>query len=218
MNCDCYCELWSKYCEGELDERSREELEEHLASCRICAEGMAAFRSTLEFLKDLPPLEVSPAFDARLARALAEERLRERDHWYGRLGRLGVRIAPAAASIAAVLVVSLVLAVHFAPPGGNSPEGGPWEGLTAAGPAGSGPVASEPVTADRVAVSLPGRGQVRVEPWSLAGQWPQSLADSTASGYRMRFVLDKIILEGEEAARASVPDEEQDVQPKYVTF
>lgn len=217
MNCDCYCELWSKYCEGELDERSREELEEHLSSCRVCAEGMAAFRSTLEYLKDLPPLEVSPSFDARLARALAEERIRESEHWYGRLGRFAVRIAPAAASVAAVLVVSFFLAVHFAPEDRAVPRMGPWEGLTASGPAASGPI-EEPVGTDGVAVALPGRGQVRVEPWSLAGQWPQSLADSTVSGYRMRFVLDKIILEGEEAARASVPDEKQDVQTKYVTF
>jgi anti-sigma factor RsiW len=217
MNCDCYCELWSRYCEGELDERSREELEEHLASCRVCAEGMAAFKSTLELMKDLPPLEVSPAFDARLARALAEERMREGDHWYARLGRFGLRVAPAAASIAAVLVVSLVLAVHLAPPDGTRATGS-WEGLTASDRPVSGPATSEPVEADRVAVSLPGRGQVRVEPWSLAGRWPQSLADSTSSGYRMRFVLDKIILEGEEAARASVPDEAQDVQTKYVTF
>ena len=66
--------------------------------------------------------------------------------------------------------------------------------------------------------SSAGLAQVRVEPWSVAGQWPQSLADSSMSNYTPRFVLDKIILEGEEAARASVTDEEKDVRKEYVTF
>lgn len=208
MKCDCYVELWSKYCENEIDQRSKEELEEHLRSCRICAEGLAAFRKTMEALRDLPRLDVSPAFDARLARALAEERLADQEPWYSKLGRLGIKFAPAAASIAAVLVVSLVLALYLVPGDREAPEVSPWQGVTAAGPA----------VPEQMPVSLAGRAQVRVEPWSVAGQWPQSLADSTMSNYRMRFVLDKVVLEGEEAARASVPEDEQNVRARYVTF
>ena len=218
MNCDCYCELWSKYCEEEIDQKSREELEEHLRSCRVCAEGLAAFRKTLECLKDVPRIEVSPSFDARLARALAEERVAEQEPWYSRLGRLGVRYAPAAASLAAVLVVSFVLALHFTPEQGTMPGAGLERGLTASGQEASEPVAAGPAISDQIPVSLPGRGQVRVEPWSVAGQWSQSLADSTVGNYTMRFVLDKVILEGEEAARASVPEEDRDVRTEYVTF
>jgi anti-sigma factor RsiW len=209
MNCDCYSELWSKYCEGEIDQRSKENFEEHLRSCRICAEGLAAFKRTLEELRELPRLDVSPVFDARLARALAEERLSEHNPWYSKLGRLGVRVAPAAASIAAVLIVSIVLALQFAPGGGDGQVAEIQSGRTAAGPVVANPM---PVS------SSAGLAQVRVEPWSIAGQWPQSLADSSMSNYKPRFVLDKIILEGEEAARASVPEEEKDVQKEYVTF
>lgn len=216
MNCDCYRELWSKYCEAEIDAQSKEELEEHLRSCRICAEGLAAFRRTLESLRDLPRLEVSPSFDARLARAIAEEMLSEQEPWYSRLGALSLRFAPAAASIAAVFVVSLVLALYFAPGEVPAPVADYWQDAGLSQPAG--PAATGPSVTDQMQVSLPGRGQVRVEPWSVAGQWPQSLADSTLKNYTMRFVLDKIILEGEEAARASVPEEEAEVRTKYVTF
>jgi hypothetical protein len=192
-----------------LDQRNKEDFEEHLSSCRICTEGLAAFRRTLEELRGLPPLEVSPAFDARLARALAEERLAEPEPWYSRIGRLGVRFVPAAASVAAVLVVALILATQFAPGGGEVQVAEMRTGGTAAGPMVANPM---PVS------SSAGMAQVRVEPWSVAGQWPESLADSSMSNYRARFVLDKIILEGEEAARASVPEEKKDESKKYVTF
>lgn len=211
MNCDCYSELWSKYCEGELDQREKDDFEEHLSSCRVCAEGMSAFRRTLEELHGLPRLEVSPAFDARLARALAEERLSEREPWYSKLGRLGVKFAPAAASIAAVLVVSLILATQFAPGGGDGQVAEIRTGGTTTGPVIANPM---PVSSS----AGPAQVQVRVEPWSVAGQWPQSLADSSMSNYKPRFVLDKIILEGEEAARASVPEEQKAAKKEYVTF
>jgi len=206
MNCDCYTELWSKYCENDLDPETREKLEEHLSSCRVCAEGMSAFRRTLEALKDLPRLEVSPSFDAKLARAIAEERLAESDAWYRKVARAGLRFAPAAAAVAAVFVVSLLLAIRLVPVGDDARE--PWQGLTA----------ERTSAPERLPVVLSGRTQVRVEPWSVAGEWPRSLADSTMSNYRMRFVLDRVILEGEDAARASVPEGEQEVRAQYVTF
>ncbi len=218
MKCDCYRELWSDYCEGEIDQESKEQLEAHIRSCRICAEGLSAFRRTLETMKGLPRLEVSASFDARLARALAEERVSEQEPWYSKIGRIGMRYAPAAASIAAVLIVSFVLALQFSPEEAAPPRNVAWQGLSASEPSISEPVGAGPIGANQQQVSLPGKGLVRVEPWSVAGQWPQSLADSTMKNYRMRFVLDKVILEGEEAARASVPAEERDARTEYVTF
>lgn len=219
MNCDCYSEIWSKYCEGEIDQQAKDDFEDHLRSCRVCAEGLAAFRRTLEELRELPRLEVSAAFDARLARALAEERLSGQEPWYSRLGRSGVKFAPAVASVAAVLVISIILATQFAPGAGkwraadrqvaDMPIAEVRTGVTTSGPAMAGPM---PVS------STEGLAQVRVEPWSVAGQWPQSLADSSVSNYRARFVLDKIILEGEEAARASVAEGEKETREEYVTF
>jgi anti-sigma factor RsiW len=208
MNCEKATELWSSYCEKEIDAESREELEKHLATCRVCAEGLAAFQKTLESLKDLPALTPSPSFDARLARALAEESLQDREPWYGKFGGWCVRFAPAAASVAAVLAISFYLALQVAPVREAGPESQMRPDVTA----------SEPVSSDQYAASLPGRASVRVEPWSVAGQWSQAPADSVMSGYRVRFVLDKVILEGEEAARSSVPQDSEGVQMKYVTF
>ena len=208
MNCEKATELWSAYCEKEIGEESRRELEEHLAGCRVCAEGLAAFQKTLQSLKDLPRLAPSPSFDARLARALAEERLKEREPLFGRFGRLCLRFAPAAASIAAVFLVSLYLAVHVAPVRDVELQSGATPDLTASGS----------LSSDQYTTSMPGRAPVRVEPWSVAGQWPQAPADSAMGNYRVRFVLDKVILEGEEAARTSVPQDSEGVQMKYVTF
>lgn len=208
MNCEKATDLWSSYCEKEIDAESREELEKHLATCRVCAEGLVAFQKTLQSLKDLPALTPSPSFDARLARALAEESLQDREPWYGKFGSWCVRFAPAAASVAAVFAISFYLALQVAPVREAGPESQMRPDLTASGL----------VSSDQYAASLPGRASVRVEPWSVAGQWPQAPADSVMSGYRVRFVLDKVILEGEEAARSSVPQDSEGVQMKYVTF
>jgi hypothetical protein len=208
MNCEKATELWSSYCEKEIDAESKQGLEEHLASCRVCAEGLAAFQKTLQSLRDLPAMTPSPSFDARLARALAEERLKDSEPWYGKFGSWCVRFAPAAASVAAVLAISFYLALQVGPGGGMAPESQMRPELTASGP----------VSTDEFTASLPGPASVRVEPWSVAGQWPEAPADSVMSGYRVRFVLDKVILEGEEAARSSVPQEGDGVQMKYVTF
>jgi anti-sigma factor RsiW len=208
MNCEKATELWSSYCEKEIDPEGRQELEEHLTTCRVCAEGLAAFQKTLQSLKDLPPLAPSPSFDARLARAIAEESLQEREPWYGKFGSWCVRFAPAAASVAAVLVISFYLAMQVGPVRETGSEGQTRPALTA----------SEPLSSDEYTASLDGRASVRVEPWSVPGQWPQAPADSVTKGYRVRFVLDKVILEGEEAARSSVPQDSEGVQLKYVTF
>jgi hypothetical protein len=208
MNCEKATELWSSYCEKEIDAEAKQELEDHLTSCRVCAEGLAAFQKTLQSLKDLPPLEPSPSFDARLARALAEESLKEDKPWYGKFGSLALRFAPAAASVAAVFAISFYLALQVAPVRDAGQEVRTTPEV----------MASVPLSSEEYTASLDGRASVRVEPWSVPGQWSQAPADSASSGYRVRFVLDKVILEGEEAARSSVPQEGEGVQMKYVTF
>jgi len=208
MNCERATELWSSYCENEIDAGDRLELEGHLTGCRVCAEGLAAFQKTMQALKDLPPMEPSPSFDARLARALAEENLRESEPWHAKLGVWCARLAPAAGAVAAVFAISFYLALQVAPV---------REGEQAS-PMRSEIAASAPLSSDEYAASLAGRASVRVEPWSVAGQWSEAPVDSAMSGYRVRFVLDKVILEGEEAARSSVPQDSEGVHMKYVTF
>jgi hypothetical protein len=212
MNCEKATELWSLYCEKEIDPERKEELEEHLTTCRVCAEGLAAFQKTMQALKDLPALTPSPSFDARLARALAEESLKEREPWLGKFWHWSGRLAPAAASIAAVFAISFYLALQIAPNRESAPQGPSTPALTAS------EQLSRPLSSDDYMAASTASAPVRVEPWSIAGEWPQSPADSVMSGYTVRFVLDKIILEGEEAARSSVPQETDGVQVKYVTF
>lgn len=54
------------YVDGRLAEHERAEAEKHLASCAACRLRVNEFRAVNELLGELPQIEPSPAFDARV--------------------------------------------------------------------------------------------------------------------------------------------------------
>jgi hypothetical protein len=61
---------------GRLDEAGRAALDEHLAVCPRCRERGAELADAVRRLDEVPSVDVSPEFDARLAAALKAERSR----------------------------------------------------------------------------------------------------------------------------------------------
>lgn len=61
------------YLDGRLKESERLELEKHLASCGACRLRVNEFRAVSGLLEELPVIEPSEAFDARLRARVAAE-------------------------------------------------------------------------------------------------------------------------------------------------
>jgi hypothetical protein len=60
MDCKAICEQLSAYLDGELDEASTARVEEHLAACETCRDGLASLRDLTDILHELPR-EEAPA-------------------------------------------------------------------------------------------------------------------------------------------------------------
>ncbi|MFY9802573.1 MAG: zf-HC2 domain-containing protein [Candidatus Acidiferrales bacterium] len=78
------CEEVSKQLVAYLDRRAnsaeRHEVEEHLAACRVCHERAEGFRKLWGVLDEVPLVEPSLSFDARIRARIAEE---PRSRWFG---------------------------------------------------------------------------------------------------------------------------------------
>ena len=60
MNCQDLVELVTDYFDGALDERTRAELDAHLAICPGCAHYMEQMRMTIRYAHDVKALERRP--------------------------------------------------------------------------------------------------------------------------------------------------------------
>jgi anti-sigma factor RsiW len=90
------------YVDGRLQESERLDVEKHLATCAPCHLRVQEFRAVSELLEELPVIEPSPAFDARVRALVAAEPLKT--DWWAWM-RVSPRVAFAAS---ALLVASLV--------------------------------------------------------------------------------------------------------------
>ena len=73
MNCQRIENVLIAYLDGGATAAERREVEAHLAACGACQTRAEEFRRLWGVLGEVPQLEVSPAFDARLrARIVAE--------------------------------------------------------------------------------------------------------------------------------------------------
>jgi hypothetical protein len=70
MNCLSLAQVY-RYLEGELPPPERQELEGHLASCRMCREAVEARRRLAEAASTLPDLEIPADFSARVMARIA---------------------------------------------------------------------------------------------------------------------------------------------------
>jgi anti-sigma factor RsiW len=65
------------YIDGRLKENDRPEVEKHLATCASCQLRVEEFRAVSGLLDELPVIEPSPAFDARVHALVAAEPLKQ---------------------------------------------------------------------------------------------------------------------------------------------
>jgi anti-sigma factor RsiW len=89
------------YVDGRLKESERLEVEKHLLGCEACAVRVAEFRAVGSLLEELPQIEPSPAFDARVHARVAAEPVK-RSWWPSFLP------APRVAFAAALLALAMV--------------------------------------------------------------------------------------------------------------
>ena len=76
MNCARIDERLIPYLDGQLAGNERREMEAHLAACTACRRRADEFRAVTGLLDELPVIEPSPVFDARVrARVAAAPRV-----------------------------------------------------------------------------------------------------------------------------------------------
>jgi anti-sigma factor RsiW len=102
MSCEKMESRILAYVDGRLKESERPDVEKHLAACAPCRLQVEEFRAVSSLLEELPVIEPSPAFDARVRALVAAEPVKT--NWWAWL-RVPPRVAFAAS---ALLVASLV--------------------------------------------------------------------------------------------------------------
>lgn len=73
MNCERMEKLWITYLDGRATPRERREAEQHLAACPACARRLEEYRGVWKLLEEVPAVDPSPWFDARLRQRVAAE-------------------------------------------------------------------------------------------------------------------------------------------------
>jgi anti-sigma factor RsiW len=102
MSCEKMESRILAYVDGRLKESERPDVEKHLTACAPCRLRVEEFRAVSSLLEELPVIEPSPAFDARVRALVAAEPVKT--NWWAWL-RVPPRVAFAAS---ALLVASLV--------------------------------------------------------------------------------------------------------------
>src|SRR6516162_4906923 len=101
MSCEKIENRILNYIDGRLKENERQEVAKHLASCASCQLRVEEFRAVSGLLDELPVIEPSPAFDARVHALVAAEPVKQ--SWWAWL-----RISPRAAFAASMLLLATV--------------------------------------------------------------------------------------------------------------
>ena len=117
MSCEKMESRILSYIDGRLKESERPEVEKHLASCAACQLRVEEFRAVSGLLDELPIIEPSPAFDARVRAMVAAEPVKQ--SWWSWL-TVSPRVAVAASML---LVAALWLGLYHGP---QQPL--PWNG------------------------------------------------------------------------------------------
>jgi len=86
------------YVDGRMKENERAQVEKHLAACPACRLRVNEFRAVTELLDELPQIEPSAAFDARVRARVAAEPVKQ--SWWAWLA-VSPRVALAASMLIA---------------------------------------------------------------------------------------------------------------------
>ena len=89
------------YIDGRLKQSERPEVEKHLASCAACQLRVEEFRAVSGLLDELPVIEPSPEFDARVHARVAAEPIKQ--SWWAWL-----KVSPRVAFAASILLLAAV--------------------------------------------------------------------------------------------------------------
>jgi anti-sigma factor RsiW len=119
MSCEKMESRILSFIDGRLKEGERLEVEKHLASCVSCQLRVEEFRAVSGLLDELPMIEPSPAFDARVHALVAAEPVKQRNWW------AWMHVSPRIAFAASMLLVAALWmgfypASHVPPPFVNS--------------------------------------------------------------------------------------------------
>lgn len=116
MSCEKMASRILSYVDGRLKENERPDVEKHLAVCASCRLRVEEFRALSGLLDELPVIEPSPEFDARVRALVAAEPVKQ--NWWAWL-RISPRIAFAASML---LLATLWLGFYQRP----QPPQLPW--------------------------------------------------------------------------------------------
>lgn len=94
------------YVDGRLKESERLEVEKHLATCAPCRVRVEEFRAVSGLLGELPVIEPSPAFNARVHALVAAEPVKQ--NWWAWL-----KVSPRVAFAATMLLLAAVWLGYF---------------------------------------------------------------------------------------------------------
>jgi hypothetical protein len=89
------------YIDGRLKESERLEMEKHLVTCAACQMRVTEFRAVSGLLDELPVIEPSPAFDARVRARVAAEPAKQ--SWWA-----AFLPAPRVAFAASMLLIAII--------------------------------------------------------------------------------------------------------------
>ncbi len=117
MSCEKIASRMLGYIDGRLKESERADVEKHLASCSPCALRVEEFRAVSGLLDDLPVIEPSPEFDARVRALVAAEPVKT-DWW------AWLRVSPRIALVASALLIAALWLGFYPRPQQNLPWGG----------------------------------------------------------------------------------------------
>jgi len=107
MGCERMESRLLSYIDGRLNQSERHDVEKHLAACAPCRLRVEEFRAVAGLLDELPVIEPSPAFNARVHALVAAEPPRKQSFW------VWLNVSPRVAFAAcALLVAALWLGFH----------------------------------------------------------------------------------------------------------
>jgi anti-sigma factor RsiW len=96
MSCEKMAKRILDFVDGRLKDRERLHAEKHLAACAPCRVRVEEFRAVSGLLDELPVIEPSPQFDARVRALVAAEPVKQ--NWLAWL-RVSPRVAFAASTL-----------------------------------------------------------------------------------------------------------------------
>lgn len=100
MKCEQVSNELIAYLDHRMDSAERREIEEHLADCASCRQRAEEFRAVANLMDEVPAIEPSLGFDARIRQRVAAEPQRKWFTWFVPQPRL---------ALAAVLLIALTV-------------------------------------------------------------------------------------------------------------